>query len=457
MNARRTADRSKTGVIQRSLPKSTRAVLATAAPACLMLIAAGCATTPEEPRLTDQQRQLNVESFDYVWTTIRDKHFDPELGGLDWQAVRDELRPKVEQATVMSEAREAMRDMLARLEQSHFGIIPADAYDDLEQPAGEGSRDGGTGIDLRVIDGQALVTAVADGSPADDAGVRSGWEIVRIGSEDIPRRLETLTDELEDDRTRPLLLTRTVQARLTGPVGDAVTTIFEDGHGDQVKLDFELVERRGRKAKLGHLPALYVWHDVRFVDDSIGYIAFNYFLDPGNVMGAVARGMESFMDADGVIIDLRGNEGGIGAMAMGMAGWFIAERNRRLGVMHTRTGELKFVVSPRARTYEGPLAVLVDGLSASTSEILAGGLQGLDRARVFGSPTAGAALPSRIEKLPNGDGFQYAVASYVSEGGDVLEDTGVIPDTEVHLNREALLRGEDPVLDAAVNWIRIQQ
>lgn len=66
-------------------------------------------------------------------------------------------------------------------------------------------------------------------------------------------------------------------------------------------------------------------------------------------------------------------------------------------------------------------------------------------------------MPSTFEKLPNSDGFQYAIASYVSEGGDLLEETGVIPDTEVILAREVLLRSEDPVLQAAVNWIRDQQ
>jgi carboxyl-terminal processing protease len=59
-----------------------------------------------------------------------------------------------------------------------------------------------------------------------------------------------------------------------------------------------------------------------------------------------------------------------------------------------------------------------------------------------------------IEKLPNGDGFQYAVANYVSEGGQPLEGIGVKPDVVVKLTREALLAGHDPVLDAALEWIR---
>jgi carboxyl-terminal processing protease len=117
---------------------------------------------------------------------------------------------------------------------------------------------------------------------------------------------------------------------------------------------------------------------------------------------------------------------------------------------------LKFIISPRPQTFTGPLAMLVDGVSASTAEIFAGGLQALKRARVFGTQSAGAALPSVIRQLPNGDGFQYAQANYISEGGQPLEGRGVTPDVKVTQSREALLHGHDRVIDAAVEWIKGQ-
>jgi carboxyl-terminal processing protease len=118
-----------------------------------------------------------------------------------------------------------------------------------------------------------------------------------------------------------------------------------------------------------------------------------------------------------------------------------------------RDSTLKFVVFPRAQVFSGPLAILVDGSSASTSEILAGGMKDLGRARIFGSRTAAAALPSFIEVLPNGDGFQYAIANYISEGGKPLEGIGVTPDLETPITRRALLDGKDPALDSAIDWI----
>ena len=143
-------------------------------------------------------------------------------------------------------------------------------------------------------------------------------------------------------------------------------------------------------------------------------------------------------------------------MGMGLAGWFVSEKNHYLGKMILRDTELKAIVFPRPDAYTGPVAILVDGLSGSTSEIFAGGLQDLGRARVFGSTTAGAALPSEIVKLPNGDGFQYVFADYISQGGEKLEGRGVIPDVPVSPTRDALLEGRDLVLEAAMDWIREQ-
>ena len=75
---------------------------------------------------------------------------------------------------------------------------------------------------------------------------------------------------------------------------------------------------------------------------------------------------------------------------------------------------------------------------------------------MFGTTSAGAALPSVIERLPNGDGFQHAIANYISAGGQELEGYGVTPDQVVELERDTLLRGVDPVLNAALVWIQSQ-
>jgi carboxyl-terminal processing protease len=111
------------------------------------------------------QKEANIASFDAVWTTIRDRHWEPKPGGLDWNAVRTEYRPKVEAAKSTGEVRDVLREMLGRLKQTHFGIFPSDVY---ESAGGDGVPAGSAsiGVDIRVLNAEAVVTRVDQGSPA---------------------------------------------------------------------------------------------------------------------------------------------------------------------------------------------------------------------------------------------------------------------------------------------------
>jgi carboxyl-terminal processing protease len=246
-----------------------------------------------------------------------------------------------------------------------------------------------------------------------------------------------------------------MQSRISGPVGAVKHYVFADGAGTHIALDVTLRAPRGELAGFGNLPPQRVWFESRRMGN-VGVIRFNEFLDLPRVMPEFGQAIEECAKCEGLIIDLRGNAGGIGGMAMGMAGWLTDRQNLQLGKMYMRGAAINFYINPREGAYLGPLAILVDGTSASTAEIFAGGLQDLHRARIFGTRTAGAALPSVVTRLPDGDGFQYAVANYLSESGRPLEGNGVTPDVEVRLTRESLLAGHDAVTDAALQWIRQQ-
>ena len=409
--------------------------------------------------LTPAKRQLNIDSFEHVWKTVRDKHWDPKLNGVDWQAAHDELLPKVEQAATMDEARAAMSALLSRLKQTHFGIVPVDAYKELDQKNGTekaSPTEGDPGIDLRVIEGHSLVTFVTPGSPAEAQGVKPGWEILRAEGKDIEPGLKKVRQAIGSSTMIALVETRLVTARLEGPINKTVEVEFRDGKDKKLTLQLGRTGPRGTETVLGTLPPLHFWLESRKVQGDIGYLQFNMFFEPDAVMAAMQKLVADCAGCKGFVIDLRGNPGGLGGMAMGLAGWFTSQSGLQLGTMYLRTASVKFAVFPRPEPFRGPLAILVDGCSASTSEIFAGGMQDLKRARIFGTHTAGAALPSMFERLPNGDGFQYAIANYISQGGKPLEGIGVTPDEEVKLTRHQLLEGQDPVLDAAANWIRKQ-
>jgi carboxyl-terminal processing protease len=386
-------------------------------------------------------KQLQLDSFEFVWKTIQEKHWDPHPGGLDWQAIHDEYRPLIEGATNDDQARAILRQMLARLKQTHFAIFSPGVADQIANDEG----DSVPGFDVRILAGKVIVTEVYSGTQ-----VKAGWEILNAGRWDMPTLLRALD---EDTAIPPYAKERAVQSRLTGLAGSSKTFVFRDQAGTSVTVDLPLVAQRGTLAGFGNLPPQHVWFDARKIGNT-GMIRFNEFLDLPRLMPAFGQAIHDCAACDGLIIDLRGNPGGIGGMAMGMAGWLTEMKEQKLGTMYMRGATLKFVINPRADAYTGPLAILVDGTSASTSEIFAGGLQDLHRARIFGTRTAGAALPSVIARLPNGDAFQYAVANYISEGGQPLEGQGVTPDVEVRLTREGLLAGHDAVLDAALAWIQ---
>ena len=211
---------------------------------------------------------------------------------------------------------------------------------------------------------------------------------------------------------------------------------------------------RGSSFVLGHLPPVSVTFESRGIDDDIGYIRFDCFMDPIFLMTRFNAAMESFMGRDGIVIDLRGNTGGVGAMVMGMAGWFALEKGSSMGTIITREARLELILNPRPSAFGGSLAILVDSLTVSSAEFMAAGLQELGRARIFGGRTMGMALQSEVIILPNGDRFQCATGNYISPLGRLIEGRGVIPDVEISVTDGDLTAGGDGTLEAAAAWIR---
>jgi carboxyl-terminal processing protease len=193
-------------------------------------------------------------------------------------------------------------------------------------------------------------------------------------------------------------------------------------------------------------------------DGCVGVVRFNSWMPA--LAAAFDGAMDELRECAGLVVDLRGNLGGVAAMVMGISGYFLTEE-LALGVMRTRKGELRFVSNPRhvnmrgepIEPYAGPLAILVDGHSASTSEFFAAGLQHVGRARVFGEPTAGEALPAHAMRLPTGDVLIHVIADFALPSGRRLEGGGVVPDERIPSTRATLLTGRDAPLDAALRWI----
>lgn len=400
-----------------------------------------------------------LESFDAAWRIVRDTYYDTTFNGHDWEAVRRELRPKVEAADSAEQVRNAIREMLSRLGDSHLMLLPAGAA-----PAGEPARDtsGEPGLDVRYQPGdrEVLVVRVLDGSGAEAAGVGPGWLLRAIDGEPIAPLVTKATGHA-GPQLAPLEAWRVVTERLRGPIGSRARLQLVDGRGESRDVLAERRAERGEAVTLGTFPTMFVRTAQRSMQSpdggTVGYLRFNVWLTP--VDPFVAAGVDAYRSAEGIVLDLRGNPGGLAAMLMGIAGQFVSERVS-LGEMRTREGTLRFFANPRrvapdgrpVAPFDGRLAILVDGLTGSASECFAGGMQSIGRARVFGVRTMGQALPALFDRLPSGDVLVHAYADFVTATGARLEGNGVRPDTEAPWSREALLDGRDTALEQAVIW-----
>ncbi len=119
----------------------------------------------------------------------------------------------------------------------------------------------------------------------------------------------------------------------------------------------------------------------------------------------------------------------------------------------TRDSETKVFFDPANDVYKGPLVLLIDEMSGSASETFAACLQAIGRAVVVGEHSPGSVMESDVMMFPNGATFLYPVAQISTPDGTVLEGHGVVPDIEVGLDREMLLKGIDSQLDSAIKYI----
>jgi carboxyl-terminal processing protease len=412
---------------------------------------------------TAAETPLAVETFDAAWTIVRDSHFDPKFNGVDWNAVRAELRPRAAAAATPTELRTVIREMLSRLGQSHFVLIPSAP----DAPGGtNGDTRGDPGFDVRLVGRDTLVTRVDPGGGAAVAGVRPGWRLLAIGSKPVTNLVDAFPASTPE-RLQHVEAWRAVENRLRGPEGSTVALTFDDGSGRSVAVNVERRPEPGQPVTVGHLPTMHVRVEAERqrtpAGAAVGVIRFNVWMTA--VDAQFQHAVDDFRQSDGIVIDLRGNPGGLAAMLMGISGHFLTER-KPLGVMKTRDTELRFVANPRlvsaagtkVQPFAGPVAILVDGLTGSASECFTGGMQSIGRARVFGQPSMGQALPALFDKLPNGDVLIHAYGDFVTADGTRLEGRGVIPDEQVPLRREDLLADRDAPLQAAFGWIdRVRQ
>ena len=413
-----------------------------------LLIASVSLAWPADPGFEETKEAM----FEQVWGRVNESHFDPEFGGKDWVAIGSRYRSRLERVDNEAALEALLNEMLAELESSHFGIMPARA---AKLSATEGWQGGDAGLELTLVDAKVVVHRVERGGPAWRAGLRDGDEVERIGGIGVAGLWDSVRSSGLPEYLWKITYLTQLKERLAAQPGESVELSVVSPKGRKKERAIELVEYTGRLSpRFGQLGELPLTVEAKQLKGGIAYLRFSMWVPAA--MAEVRTYLEQLdEEVNGLIIDLRGNPGGIGLMAGGVAGLLVDEQTE-LATTHLREGHINFIAFPQSGAYLGPLAVLVDEGSCSTSEIFALGLQEAGRARVFGQPTPGAALTSTFTELPNGAILQSVMGDLVTPAGTRLEGRGVIPDEIVALSPVALRRGRDTVIDAAKQWIQTQ-
>ncbi len=433
---------------------------------------------PADPPAAQSDLSKRQEAFQIVWQTVNERFYDPKFGGVDWNGVRERYEPQVATFKTDREFHLMLQQMLNELHQSHFVVIPRDAIPkirvskDSADPADDVTQDDekedpldainykltdrlltGIGIDVRVLGGSAVVTRVEPGSTAARAGLRPGFVIKKVGE----RSLDSVIAEIErhplwSSIIRPELPVFLVAGFINGDQTSPVKLGYLDARNRLRTIKVKRERLKGEMSSpVGDLPAMYTEFESRRVKGGFGYIRFNAFVP--SLMEKLCGALRTMKDAPGIILDLRGNQGGLLGMIGGLTGLLETDATS-LGTMQMRNGRIPLFGFPQLAPYSGPLVILLDGSTQSAGEMFASGFQETGRATLVGEKSAGNTLPSAIKKLPTGAIFQYGFANYETTSGKRLEGIGVTPDLTVKLSRKNLLHGVDPQLAAAIRKLR---
>lgn len=271
----------------------------------------------------------------------------------------------------------------------------------------------GVGITIEPADGGVMVRQVFEGGPAARAGILEGDVIVEIDG-------EPLATAATDDAVQ----------RLRGRRGESVwVTIRRDAGAQGALLSFEIVRDR--------ITVDAVTSEL--VVPGVGLVRMRQFqADVGSsIRTAIDRLQAEHGDRlDAVVLDLRGNPGGLLSEAIVVADAFVDD-GTIVSTGGRVDGQKRWSARRSTTRYSGPLVVLIDGMSASASEVVAGALRDLDRALLVGERTYGKGSVQSMVELRDGGALKITTSRYFTPSGASIHDVGIAPDIEVARDADA--------------------
>ena len=366
------------------------------------------------------------ELVDEVWHIIDRDYVDATFNQVDWQGVR-ETYVKNRFYTNKEDAYKAIREMLEKLEDPYTRFMDPEEFQNMQiDTSGELT---GVGIQLAQDEEtkKLVVISPIEDSPAFKAGILAKDIILKI-----------------DDQSTEGMDVNTAVDLIRGEPGTTVTLKIKRGNQE---LDYEL-----KRARIEIHPVRYSYRESP--TDSIGYIRLSQFS---------AKAAEEMRDAiqdlekkkvTGYVLDLRSNPGGLLYASIEIARMWLPDGTivstvDRQGESDRQTAKINPMLPNTRLLTEKPLVVLVDGGSASASEILSGALQDNKRAKLVGTQTFGKGLVQSVRKLDGDDsGIAVTIAKYLTPSGRDINKAGIHPDIVFELTdaqRKQLQQNRDQV------------
>ncbi len=294
--------------------------------------------------------------------------------------------------------RGAIRGMLQTLD-PHTTYLPPEAF--RESQVETRGKFGGLGIEITMRNGVLLIISPIDGTPAQRAGLKSGDRIVTV----------------DGQTTKGMTLFNAVQKLRGEPGSEVAIEILRSGWKKPRK--FTLVRE---VIQIGSV-------SYRKLGDGFGYIQISQFIqDTGR---DVKKGLETLgaHSLKGLVLDLRNNPGGLLSAAVAVTDSFVDEGSLLVYTKGRRSEQnMRFHSRGRSLGVNIPIVVLVNGGSASASEIVAGALQDLGRAVIAGTPTFGKGSVQTILPLSDGSGLRMTTGLYYTPNGRQIQGRGITPD-----------------------------
>lgn len=364
-----------------------------------------------------------AELYDDVWKIVNKKYYDPSNNQQDWSKWRNKYDHKLK---TKEDAYVAIDTMLASLNDPYTRFLPPKEFSEETQSI-KGSLKGiGTQIGLR--DGNLVIIAPLEDSPAERAGLLADDQILEINGEST----KGINIDAAADKIR-------------GEKGTTVTLLIQR-KGVPNKL-YSIVRDEIEIKSVSTKPPF----TTSVIPDDIQYIRLSSFISK-NAASEIETILNSASDKKGFIIDLRSNPGGLLTNAI-----YISDMLLRGGVIVSTVDRDRYKSTTRARTTQTtqkPIVVLINKGSASASEILSGALKDNHRATIVGEQSFGKGLVQEINKLPDESGMNITIQRYLTPSGTDIHKKGITPDIVVELTKENVEAKDDVQLKKAIEVLK---